>query len=324
MMSKQLIQRLILIIFTFVLVTACHHYTAQIVQVSQAEIVPTECKEIQHSFGESCIPLSPQRIIALDEITMEILLALDIKPIAATQPNITGSKIQKFAEKSEGVISLGKESQPNIEKMVQLNPDFILGFYLSADQYQLFSKIAPTVSLDYVQTGWKEALLQIGEITGKTAQAQKLLAQYQQRIQQFKAQINPQLKNKTISISRFYSGYQIPEFRTAFSFPGSILSELGLPFPQVQTQLTTNPDQTYISVNLERLNLLDADVLFVALDAEAQDSFQSYQKSLLWQTLDVVKNKQVYQVNSSYWIFGNILSAHAILDDLYKYLIDNS
>jgi iron complex transport system substrate-binding protein len=29
----------------------------------------------------------------------------------------------------------------------------------------------------------------------------------------------------------------------------------------------------------------------------------------------------VYTVDSGYWIFGNILSANAILDDLSKYLL---
>jgi len=34
-----------------------------------------------------------------------------------------------------------------------------------------------------------------------------------------------------------------------------------------------------------------------------------------------VKNQRVYAVDSGYWIFGNILSANAILDDLFKYLV---
>lgn len=42
----------------------------------------------------------------------------------------------------------------------------------------------------------------------------------------------------------------------------------------------------------------------------------------MWQALNVVKNERVYTVDSSYWIFGNIQSANAILDDLFKYLLD--
>jgi len=94
-----------------------------------------------------------------------------------------------------------------------------------------------------------------------------------------------------------------------------------IPVPEMQNQLTTNENQPLVSVSLERLELLDADVLFVALDPGAEESFQKYQNTPLWQKLDVVKNQRVYAVDSGYWIFGNILSANAILDDLFKYLV---
>ena len=99
---------------------------------------------------------------------------------------------------------------------------------------------------------------------------------------------------------------------------------MGIPLPETQNQLTNNENQPLVSVSLERLDLLEADILFVALDPGAEESFQKYQNSQLWQKLNVVKNNQVYTVDSSYWIFGNILSANAILDDLFKYLLKNS
>ncbi len=74
-------------------------------------------------------------------------------------------------------------------------------------------------------------------------------------------------------------------------------------------------------VSLERVDLLDADVLFAMLDPGAEENFKKYQKSQLWQLLKVAKNNQVYTVDSGYWYGGNILAANAILDDLYKYLL---
>ncbi|AFY48010.1 ABC-type Fe3+-hydroxamate transport system, periplasmic component [Nostoc sp. PCC 7524] len=316
-------QILLLIIFTFIIITGCYNYLPQNNTILRSNSDASECKIIKHELGESCIPLQPERIIALDETSMEVLLALDLKPIATAQPNIAGSIIPKFGKKAEGIVSLGKESQPNIEKMVQLNPDLILGFSISQETYQLFSQIAPTVTIDYVQTGWKDALSSIAEITGKSTQAQKLLEQYQQRVQELRQVINHQLKKTTVSVSRFYAGNQVPEFRTKYSFPGSLLMELGIPLPEMQNQLITNKNQPLFSVSLERLELLDADVLFVALDPGSEENFQKYQTSHLWQKLNVVRNNRVYTVDSGHWIFGNILSANAILDDLFKYLIKN-
>jgi iron complex transport system substrate-binding protein len=310
-----------LITLTITLVQGCWINSTKIPELEQGNLRVKECKVITHSGGESCIPVEPQRIIALDQVSMEVLLALDLKPIAAIEPNIVGSITSKLSKKAEGIVSLGKNSQPNIEKMVLLNPDLIIGFFISDQQYQLFSQIAPTVTLDYTQSGWKKSLLQIAEITGKTAKAQTLLEEYQQRVEKLRTLVNDHLQAKTVSVSRFYAGRQFTEFRSKYSFPGSLLTEVGIQLPEIQNQLTTEEDQPLVSVSLERLDLLDADILFIALDPGAEEVFQKYKNSPLWQKLNVVKNQRVYTVNSSYWIFGNILSANAILDDLFTYLI---
>jgi iron complex transport system substrate-binding protein len=308
-----------IIAFTIMLVQSCNH--PQNTDLSKENLVASECKLIQHPLGETCVPLKPQRIIALDETSMEALLALDLKPIATAQPNIAGSIIPKLGQKAEGIVSLGKAGQPNLEKIVQLNPDLILGFSLSAEQYQIFSQIAPTFTLDYVQFGWKDAFLRIAETTGKTEKAQKILEEYQQRVEKIRTFVNDNLTEKTVSISRFYASNNFTEFRTKYSFPGSIVTEVGISLPEIQNQLTTNENQPLFSVSLERIDLINADILFIVLDPGAEENFQNFQNSPLWQTLNAVKNQRVYTVESSYWIFGNILSANAILDDLFTYLV---
>jgi iron complex transport system substrate-binding protein len=313
-----------LILLSLILVKGCFSNSTKITELTKPNLATSECKVIKHELGESCIPLQPERIIALDESYMEALLALDLKPIATAQPNIAGSIIPNLGKKAEGIVSLGKDSQPNIEKMVQLNPDLILGFSISAEQYKLFSQIAPTVTLDYIQFGWKDAFSRIAETTGKSEQAKKLLDEYQQRVEKIRTFVNHNLKGKTVSISRFYASNQFTEFRTKYSFPGSVITEVGIPLPEIQNQLTTNENQPLVSVSLERLDLINADILFIVLDPGAEETFQKYKNSPLWQNLKAVKNQRVYTVSSSYWIFGNILSANAILDDLFTYLVKAS
>lgn len=57
------------------------------------------------------------------------------------------------------------------------------------------------------------------------------------------------------------------------------------------------------------------------LDPRSEESFRQFQNHPLWQTLNAVKTNQVYQVDSGYWSFGNLLAANAILDDLFRYLL---
>lgn len=99
--------------------------------------------------------------------------ALGLKPIAATTANRVGNKAPILKEKIDNIIDLGKESQPNLEKIVKLRPDLIVGYSLSPQNYQLFSQIAPTVSIEYKENGWKETLLQVGKLIDKAQEAKK-------------------------------------------------------------------------------------------------------------------------------------------------------
>lgn len=109
-------------------------------------------------------------------------------------------------------------------------------------------------------------------------------------------------------------------FQNKFSFSVRILEEVGLSIPELQQKLS-NSVQSYVSVGIENLDLLDADVMFVALDPGSAKNFTKYNSHQFWQMLNVVKNNRVYTVDSGYWIVGNILSANAILDDLSQYLL---
>nr|WP_318670532.1 iron-siderophore ABC transporter substrate-binding protein [Nostoc flagelliforme] len=258
-----------------------------------------------------------------DQESLESLVALNLKPIATTISNRVGNKARILEDKIDGITYLGKESQINIEKIVQLNPDLILGFSINPQEYKLFSQIAPTVSIVYTETGWKETFKHIAEIVDRSYKAEKILDQYQQRIEKLKLAFSQKFGQAEISVMRFYTDIQFTQFLSQLSFPVSILEELKLSIPLAQRQVS-NSNVSYENVSLERVDLLEADAMFIALDPGAEENFQKYRNSPLWQTLDVVKKNRVYTVDSGYWIFGSVLSANAILDDVVKYLLEAS
>ena len=290
---------------------------------TDTQLSPTECQNIQHQLGETCIPINPQRIIATNEDTLEILLALGLKPIAAAEPNAVSSRSRHLAGKVNDVVSLGKENQLSLEKILQLNPDLILGSDFSLkNNYDQFSQIAPTVALNLsIHDAWKATLQRAGEILNRSQQAQQQLESYQNRVEKLQRAMGDRLDKTEVSVVRFYADGHL-EFRDSSSFPGSVLKDVGLPRPTVQYE--TNSDETYQSVSTERLDLLDGDVIFVALDAGANEQFTKFQQNPLWQKLDAVQSDRVFTVDSGYWIFGNVLAANAILDDLFQYLVDST
>jgi iron complex transport system substrate-binding protein len=289
-------------------------------QAGKPEI--SNCRRVQHQLGESCIPHHPQRVVVMDQESLEILVALGIKPIAAPRANRVGNKTPILEGKIDAVIELGRESNPSLERIVQLNPDLIIGMFIDPQNYKLFSGIAPTVSMEFSHAEWKKTLQQFGAVLDKHREASQLLESYKQKIESLKSTIQQKLGNVKITVMRFYTTIEFTQFMNHVSFPGSVIEDLKLvSIPSVQRQLK-GTDETYVNISLEQVNLLDADAIFVALDPGAAKSFQIYADSPLWQTLKAVKNQRVYQVDSGYWVFGSILSANAILDDLEQYLIN--
>jgi iron complex transport system substrate-binding protein len=306
---------------TVIFIKGCYSLLPQQIHSSNVKSIASKCRIINHELGESCIPLHPQRIIVTDQESLEVLVALGLKPIATTKADRLGTKARVLEGKIDGIINLGRESQPNIEKIVQLNPDLILGFLISPQNYKLFSQIAPTVSINYTETGWKKILQEIGEIVDESQEVEKLLDQYQQRIEKLRLAFAQKLGKPEISVMRFPSEINNTQFLNQLSFPVSILEELNLSIPFAQRQVS-NSKVSYDNVSLERINLLDADAMFIVIDPGSEGNFQKYKNNPLWQTLDVVQKDMVYTVDSGYWISGSILSANAILDDLVRYLLE--
>jgi iron complex transport system substrate-binding protein len=316
-----------LFLIVILLVICFHIYSIvslpKISYLNQKQI-NSECRIVKHKLGESCIPFHPQRIIVYDQESLEILVALGLKPIATTSANRVGNKRYILKDKADGIIDLGKDSQINFERIVKLKPDLILGLVCSYSDYELLSKLAPIVCFNYTETGWKQTLKEVAQVVDKNQEAEELLEKYQRRIENLRLQFAQKSHKQEISVMRFYTSIQFTQFLNELSFPISILEELQLSIPLAQRQISSGANISFYNVSLERVDLLESDMMFIALDPGAEENFRKYQHSPLWQTLNVVQNKRVYTVDSSYWIFGNVLSAHAVLDDLVKYLLPDS
>lgn len=315
------LSRFILGVFAAIFIAACGINTQQQSSTSR-QPSPSECQNIQHQLGEACIPTSPQRIIVTSEIILDTVLVLGLKPIAAAEPALVGSRSRHLAGKIDELVSLGNENQPSLEKILQLNPDLILGFNWSFEHnYEQFSQIAPTLPLgSYSHDGWNTSLQRLGEILNRSQQAQQQLDNYQARVEKLKTALGERLNNIEVSVVRFSASGVISLYLHGSSFPGSVLEDVGLPRPKVQ-QENINSDAVSQRISLERLDLLDGDIIFAVVDPGANEAFTKFQQEPLLQKLKAVQSDRVYIVDSGYWYTGNVLAANAILDDLFKYLV---
>jgi iron complex transport system substrate-binding protein len=282
------------------------------------------CHVVKHAMGETCVPINPQRILTLDSFVLgDVLALLDVMPIASMVGTWEGS-LSYFGQRKEGIqfVLRAEGGQPNLEKALLLNPDLIVGLSgYPQSIYQKLSEIAPTVLVPWeeIAYNWKQRFEEVAAMFNKVEVASQYMDDYQKRIEALKKNVKKWHSPATASILYI----NIPfHFAVGLkdSFIGSILNDAGLLAPQ---HLTEGSFQT---ISEEVLPELDSEIFFIVnIDFADQKAAIEYQAALkqrpLWSALKAVQLDQVYLVDNDTWHGYNIFAAHAVLDDIEKYLI---
>jgi iron complex transport system substrate-binding protein len=322
-----------LLILTIALVTACHTMSFTSNPTSLADDAVETCYIVQHAVGETCVPTDPKRIVALDSGTLEQLLALGIRPAGA----VLSDEFSQFLD-TEGITNIGAAEEPNLEKILTLQPDLIIGGDYYETIYQQAAKIAPTILLGSVLWGgsghsgeWKESFMQMAQLLQKTEVAERVMHDYTTRLNEFKQKMGGRLQQTEVSVVRLY-----PDRINLYlkdSFCGTVLHDAGLPRPPSQAIAADTARQRFgnaiqVSISKEVLAQADGDVMFVwtgentaEANQQAQERLAELQSDPLWNKLNVVQNNTVYQV-PSYWIGSGPIAANSVIDDLFKYLVE--
>jgi iron complex transport system substrate-binding protein len=284
---------------------------------------------VKHEMGETKVPISPKRIVVMDGPSTEAVLALGVKPVGAPLKNMNYLLSQK---QQAGIEDIGavRWGTLNLEKVLALKPDLILGISDLRKTYGLLSHIAPTVLINYNAFTWKEMFESVAQALGQTRVAEQCMSQYYNRISEFKASMGNRLASTHVSVLRIL-GYTVFLKNT---FSGSILNDIGLLSPPSQNldalrsrrNIFTN-GHVYV-LSPEVLNEADGDALFLISDAtihpaDAQKARKQLQVQPLWSKLKAVQQGKVYVVGS-YWICCGPLAANRVLDDLSQYLVETS
>ena len=282
------------------------------------------CRTIKHAMGETCVPFNPQRIVVLDSVMLENTIALDEKPV--------GSPLEYVMSpvSTEGIEDLGDVEAINIERVLALKPDLILGLADSTAPYPQLSQIAPTVLIEFNHSGeWKEHFAFVGEVLGKSEQVKQIMADYYQRIEKLKQNINRDVSETQVSVVRIYPTHI--NLYTKAGFIGTVLEDAGLSRPPSQdldlkeTERLTG-DTIQYTISREVIDRADGDAVFVIVgdwDTKIKDVLTSLKADPLWSKLEAVEQGKVYEVGD-YWIGSGPIAANAVLDDLFKHLVEEN
>ncbi|NJK51970.1 MAG: iron-siderophore ABC transporter substrate-binding protein [Leptolyngbyaceae cyanobacterium SU_3_3] len=310
-------QPFLLVAFSLLFIITCHSLLIQKPNISAKRSPITECRVIPHKFGETCIPLKPQRIVTLDDgMILDPLLSVGIRPVG-TATSMPGKFWGVTADEASGIEIVGYVGEPNLEKILTLKPDLILShdFYHS-NIYQQLTAIAPTLPIDVVKArvSFKENLRFIAQLVGREKEAEKVIAQYQKRIEKLKEHLDNHLEGKEVSVivhSWVNNTFLLPHSTTIYF---QIFNDLGIRFNSV------SPIQDdFTSFSIELLNNYDADILFI-INTNNKASSYLFQKPMI-SSLKSVKNGRAYLVDQNVWFCYGPLGINRLIDEISKYLL---
>ncbi|GAB6990447.1 ABC transporter substrate-binding protein [Paenibacillus pini] len=282
-----------------------------------AETSDSADRSIDTIMGKVNVPAHPKRVVVLTNEGTEALLSVGVKPVGAVKSWTGDPWYPHIKDQMQDVVNVGEEGQPNVEAIVALKPDLILGTKMRHEKiYDQLSAIAPTVFSETLRGEWKENFKLWTNAINEQAKGEEVLAAYDKHVADIKAKAGDKLKEK-VSMVRFMPGKARMYYKDTFS--GLILKELG--FARTKAQ---DNDGFFDNVGKERIPEMDGDILFYFTyetgNGEGSQMEKEWTNDKLWKNLDVVKKGNAHRVDDVIWnTSGGVLSANLMLDDLKKY-----
>lgn len=112
------------------------------------------------------------------------------------------------------------------------------------------------------------------------------------------------------------------ELKEIVTTSAGLLKDAGLSRPPAQ-QI-----EEPITISLEQIEKIDGDVMFAntianpQLEDQADRVLQRYKQHPLWPKLQAVQSDRLYEVDPYLWSGNGILWTYEIIDDLFKYLVE--
>ena len=288
--------------------------------ISSVVFSPLYARSITDALGQTVeVPEQPQRVIALSELDLDAMLALQM-PVLATTAGRGQTTVPAYLPKAAASIPLvGSFASPVLDRVIAYQPDLILaGGIPDADLLAKLSKIAPTVVTFKSGEPWTEAFARIALVLNRSEQAHQVLRAYQQRAHELGQRIGA---SQSISIVRWTA--QGPVYMLDDAFSSRIIKDVGLQRPAAQRQ----PGAAHSSpLNLNAIAQIDGDWMFVGVFAQQGQAKKMMRQTLRQanvQSLHAVRQGHLHVVDAALWTsLGGPLAAQAILDDVQRFVVD--
>jgi iron complex transport system substrate-binding protein len=266
----------------------------------------SSCRAIPHDLGETQICGTPQRLVALDTHSLDLLLALGVEPIGfaedrraligTPQPGDAIVGVKYLGDRlTSRPTHIGISQSPSLETILMLQPDLILGRLWGDSQYPALSKIAPTLlplaedAPDY----WRTRLKILGQALQQQEQAAAVLAEHDRQISQAQTNLDDYQGKSVLLLSM--SGLEHIGIFDEDTFAGHLLEAVGLSLLVPSGEV---PISSELMTSLEILPQLNPDFVIVMASGDSQVE----QIQILWDEHPILRSHPAYQAHQVYFV----------------------
>lgn len=260
---------------------------------------------VEHVQGTTEVPKNPETVISMDLGVVDSFEALgkevDGLPKLASLPD----EFEKYQD--EKYVNAGGMKEPDMEAISAANPDLIIISGRTADFYDQFSEIAPTVDLTMDQkdpvASFKKQSETIGQILGKESEVEDKLADVDQQISDTKQAA----ADAGSAMFLMTNAGEVNAYGPGSRFGNIIFDTLGLePAGDVQSEGSHGESLSFEAIseaNPDRLYVIDRDVA-VGQGESGQAAQQVLDNDLVNQTTAATKDQITYLDPSAWYIVG--------------------
>lgn len=291
----------------------------QFLATALTSAVVASCTRQNQSKPDTPASATATRIVALEWVYVENLLALGIQPAGVA--DIRGYKTFVDIEPrlAETVVDVGTRQEPSLEAIAQLSPDLIIGTQLRHEAiYDALSAIAPTLLFNpYPDANtltqfdeMQQTFRAISERVNRRDAGEAVLRQMQDTFKAASDRLrSTNQRNNSFILGQFNEATPQIRLFTDNAMAVQILSQIGL-----DNAWKGQFDQFgFNTVGIEAFPKIEqANFLYIAPDNNPH--LKQLQNHPVWKGLNFVQENRLYSIGAETWVFGGPKSAQLLVE----------
>jgi iron complex transport system substrate-binding protein len=263
----------------------------------------------QSESGPVEVPANPKRVVSLSSFAGNVM-ALDVNLVGVDSWSKANPRFQ------EGLKDVVEVSDENIEKIIELEPDLIIGLS-NIKNIEKLKDIAPTVTYTYNKVDYLTQHVEIGKLLNKEKEAREWVDNFKERAdkagQDVKAKIG---ENATVSVMEKFDK-ELYVFGDNWGRGTEILyQEMKLKMPDKVKEMTLKDG--YYALSTEVLPEYAGDYIIFSKNRDVDNSFQETE---VYKNIPAVKNGRVFEADTKEFFLNDPISLDYQLEFFTKHFL---